>query len=223
VTTTGDALRLHRLVQAVTRHALPAEDRQRWTAAATRLVLASFPEQADDADTWPAAARMLAHGLTVMEHPTANMTDLQATVRLLNRMTDYLWGPGDYAEAKPLAEQALSMAGERLGADHPLTAQSLNNLAGVLAAQGDLDGARPLHERALAIHEARPGADHPTTANTLNNLATVLYDQGDLDGARPLYERALAVREARLGADHPETARSRRNLAAAVATLDEQR
>jgi tetratricopeptide (TPR) repeat protein len=221
ITTTGDTFRLHRLVQAVTRQSLSAEDRQRWGTAAVRLVLASFPDRAEEADTWPAAARMLPHGLAVTDHPAADMTDPQATVRLLNRITDYLWGRGDYAEAKPLAERACSTAESRLGPDHLDTAQSLNNLAEVLYAQGDLDRARRLHERALAIHETHLGPDHPTTAHSLNNLAYVLRAQGDLDRARRLHERALAIFEARLGPDHPETAWSLRDLGVVLADPDD--
>src|SRR6266508_1798318 len=53
VTMTGDALRTHRLVQAVTRHALAPVEQQQWATCAVRLLLASFPEGADDANARP--------------------------------------------------------------------------------------------------------------------------------------------------------------------------
>jgi tetratricopeptide (TPR) repeat protein len=173
VTTTGDALRLHRLVQAVTRNALDVGDQHQWTTVAVRLVAAGFPDNADDADAWPVATRLLAHAIVVTNHPALDLTDPQATVSLLHRVTDYLWGRGDYSQAKPLAEQALAICEARLGADHPTT-ESLNNLAVVLHDQGDLDRARTLHERALAIREARLGPDHPDTMRSRERLAAVL-------------------------------------------------
>jgi tetratricopeptide (TPR) repeat protein len=213
VTTTSDTLRMHRLVQAVTRHDLAPEEQKHWAVAGVRLVLAGFPERAgDDADTWPMSARLLPHALTTTSHPPAQATDPQTTVSLLNRVGDYLWGRADYHDARQLLEQAVSVAEHRLGPDDPTTAHSYHNLAHVLADQGDLDTARRLHERALAIYEARLGPDHPTTAHSLHNLAQVLRDQGDLAYARTLYERAVAIFEARLGADHPDTAGSLNQL-----------
>jgi hypothetical protein len=59
VTATGDTLCVHRLVQAVARHGLDAPEHDRWMAVAARLVLSAFPDQAEDADTWPVAATLL--------------------------------------------------------------------------------------------------------------------------------------------------------------------
>jgi tetratricopeptide (TPR) repeat protein len=210
---TDEGVSVHRLVQSVVRHALSGDQATAWAAAAVALVAAAFPDQADDADTWPVATSLLPHALTVTDAHAPEAADATATARLLHRVTDYLWGRGEYAQAKPLAERALAVCEQRLGADHPDTATSLNNLAGVLRAQGDLQGARTLRERALAIREARLGADHPDTAQTLNNLAIDLHDQGNFDAARRLHERALAIWEARLGVDHPDTATSLTNLA----------
>jgi tetratricopeptide (TPR) repeat protein len=154
----------------------------------------------------------------VTNHPQARATDPHATVSLLTRAGDYLWGRAEYDQAKLLHESAIATAEIRLGRDHPVTAKAIDSLTYVLRAQGDLDAARRLHERAL-IRKARLGPDHRDTAWSLTNLATVLHAQGDLDGARVLHERALAIYEARLGNDHLTTARSRRNLAV-VAVLE---
>jgi tetratricopeptide (TPR) repeat protein len=117
-----------------------------------------------------------------------------------------------YADAALLWRQALAVADERFGPNHPDTATSLNNLGYLLQSQGDLAGARPYYERALAIREKVLGPDHQETARSLNNLGTLLNEQGDLAGAKPYYERALAIWERVLGPDHPETAASLNNL-----------
>jgi tetratricopeptide (TPR) repeat protein len=209
----GEALSVHRLVQAVTRHQLSPEQERRWATAALRLVRAAFPNHLGDVNAWPGYARLLPHALTVIDHASGLSIDLENTTWLLREAGSYLWQRGDYHQARILSEHALALDEAHFGADHPHTAISLNNLAEVLREQGDLDAARTMHERSLAIREVRLGAEDPLTAYSLNNLAIVLEAQGDLDGARPLFERALHIREARLDADHPDTAQSLNNLA----------
>jgi tetratricopeptide (TPR) repeat protein len=211
-----DALRLHRLVQAVTRYALAQDQQRQWAAIAVHMVLAAFPDRAEDPNTWPAVIRLLAHALTITNHPAPAMIDPRATVQLLHRVTDYLWGRSEYIQARPLAERALEISEAGLGPEHRDTATSLHNLARILRAQGDFGGARTLNERALAIRSTHLGPDHPDTATSLHNLAIVLRDQGDFDGARVLHERGLAIREACLRSDHPDIAWSLNNLAAVV-------
>jgi len=136
-----------------------------------------------------------------------------AEVERLNRTVLDLCGAGKYAEAVPLARQALAIRKAALGERHPDTATSLNNLAFLLASQEDYAAAKPLLEQALAINKAVLGERHPTTATSLNNLAALLWTQGDHAAARPLYEQALALRKAVLGERHPDTAASLNNLA----------
>jgi tetratricopeptide (TPR) repeat protein len=213
VTTTGDTLQVHRLVGAVTRHALTTDEQQQWAMVALGLVLAGYPEEADNVDKWPIATRLLPHALAATAHPMVEDAAPEWVVHLLNRIGDYLWERAEFDQAERVLDQSRTTAEARLGADHPDTATSLDNLAAVLRARGDLDRARALHERALTIRETRLGANHPDTATSLNNLALVLRAQSDLDCARALYERALAFYEARIGPDHPETAWSLTGLA----------
>jgi tetratricopeptide (TPR) repeat protein len=170
----SDVLTMHRLVQLVTRQALVPDEQQQWATVAVRLVLADFPEEAgDDAVNWPKAAQLLIHALTVTSRPAAADGDPEATVTLLNRMGDYLWGQAQYDRARKLLEKAIDLAENRLGPNHLQTAQGLHNLAHVLSAQGNLDDARTLHERALAIRETQLGPNHPDTLQSMSNLASV--------------------------------------------------
>jgi tetratricopeptide (TPR) repeat protein len=217
-TLTPETVGVHRLVQAVVRHALDSDHTRVGAAAAVGLVLAGFPDQAEDFEAWPMTARLLPHALAVTDHAQALGVDPIATAGLLHQAGRYLWSRAEYTQAKALHQRALSIREAEFGPDHPDTAHSLDNLAAVLVDQGDLDDARALFERAFSIRETRLGADHPDTAHSLTNLASVLVDQGDLDGAIPLYERALSIRETRVGADHPDTAHTLHNLANALAT-----
>ena len=147
------------------------------------------------------------------DDPPADKDAARARVEQLSSRVVALWKAGKYAEAKPVAQEAVTLAEQKLGAEDPGTATSLNNLASVLQDMGDLKGAKPLYERALAIQEKVLGPEHPDTARSLNNLASVLKAMGDLKGAKPLDERALAIWERVLGPENPETANALNNLA----------
>jgi tetratricopeptide (TPR) repeat protein len=214
VTLDGDAVSLHRLVQAVTRHTLTLEQTRTWAAAAVRVVRAAFPQAPAnvDLDTWPTSARLLPHALAATDHASGVEADPAAAASLLNDAGLYLWTRAEHQQAKALLERALHIREAHLGADHPETGYSLGSLATVLRRVGDLTTARKFHERSLAIRQAHLGPDDPDIAYSLNNLGNVLRDLGDLQSARRLYERALAIRQTQLGPDHRTVATSLDNL-----------
>jgi len=209
---TGEALSVHRMVQAVARDRLPEDARRTWAGAAVRLVNDAFPFESSDVQTWPQCARLLPHALAAVGHAGALGVASEATGRLLNQAGLYLDGRAEFAEAKVAYERALAIYEQSLGSDHPNVATLVNNLGGVLRALGDLAGARAHYERALAIDEAAFGPNHPNVATDINNLGDVLQHLGDLDGARAAFERALAIDEAVFGPHHPEAAIRVNNL-----------
>lgn len=144
-----------------------------------------------------------------------------ARIAEINNDVVALYGAGRYAEAKARAAEALALAEQALGPEHPDTADSLNNLAALLQTLGDLPAARPIYERSLAIYGKTLAPNHPDTATALNNLALLLQAMGDLPAARSIYERALAIYEQALGPNHPGTARGLDNLAALLQALGE--
>ena len=84
---------------------------------------------------------------------------------------------GKYAEAEPLALQAIEVSLKKNGPDHPDTATNLNNLADLYHTQAKYDLAEPLYERALAIYEKALGPDHPNTIQFRENLAQMKADR----------------------------------------------
>ncbi len=131
----------------------------------------------------------------------------------LNNLALALLSAGDYAEAEPLLQRALTISEKTLGPEHPETAAGLNNLAGLYIGQGRYAEAEPLLQRVLAIREKALGPENPTTAGSLNNLAALYSAQGRFEQAEPLQQRALAIRERALGPEHPDTAAGLNNLA----------
>jgi tetratricopeptide (TPR) repeat protein len=216
----GDALSVHRLVQAVACDRLPEKAQRTWAEAAAGLVNSVFPSGIQtDMQTWPHCARLLPHALAAAGHAEALEVASEATARLLNQAGLYLQGRAEFAEARAASERALAIDEAVFGPDHPKVATMVNNLGLVLRDLGDLAGAREALQRALAIWEKQLGPDHPNVASALNNLGMVLQDLGDLAGAGAAFERALAIWEKQLGPDHPNVASAVNNLGSVLRDL----
>ena len=105
-----------------------------------------------------------------------------------------LYQQGRYAEAAKVAMEALKVAENTFGPDHPAVGVSLNNLAGLYEVQGKYAAAEPLYKRALAISEKALGPSHPHVATVLKNMASLYKETGRVDEAKRLEERAKAIR-----------------------------
>ena len=91
--------------------------------------------------------------------------------RELNDKVSILYQQGQYSEAVRVAREALKVAEETFGFDHPDVAKSLNNLAEACRVQGKYTEAEPLYKRSLEITEKTLGPDHPQVATVLENMA----------------------------------------------------
>ncbi len=145
--------------------------------------------------------------------PASQALAQSSAVDELNKTIIELYGAGKFAEAVPLAQQALAIYEKALGPDHPNVAAALNNLAELYRNQGRYAEAEPLYKRALAIWEKARGPDHPNVAAALNNLALLYAHQGRYAEAEPLFKRSQAIHEKARGPDHPDVAQSLNGLA----------
>jgi tetratricopeptide (TPR) repeat protein len=207
--TTTHTLTIHRLVQAVIKNDLDEQTQRQWAERAVRAVKQVFPF--DEPAPWPRSQRYLPHALVCEELIKQWDITLDEASTLLHNAGIYFRARGQYQEAAPLYQYALSIKEKMYGHDHPNTDPLLNNLALLYSDQGKYTEAEPLYLRSLAICEKILGPDHPDTAMTLNNLAILYRNQGKYAEAEPLYLRALAIREKVLGPDHPRTKEVREN------------
>ena len=132
----------------------------------------------------------------------------------LNGKAKTLFKQKRYPDALSVAEEALNVAEDTFGPDHPKVAISLNYIAELYVMKGTYAEIEPLYKRALKINEEALGEDHPDVAISLNNLAELYYNQGRYKEAEPLYRHALKILKQTLGSDHPEVAITRESMRA---------
>src|SRR5580704_16732239 len=90
---------------------------------------------------------------------------------------------GRFAEAEPLAREALTTAQRVLGPEHPLTISFLYNFAAILFEDGRLAEAEKLYREALAIQARTLGPEHPSTLITKAELSDDLFKEGQVHEA----------------------------------------
>jgi Tfp pilus assembly protein PilF len=205
-------LRVHRLVQAVTRDQLDDDQAAAWASRALDLIMAVFPEDPEDHRTWAACASAAPHVEAVAGHAASSPALAPEVATLLDRLGIYLWVSAQLTAARATLERALAINEAAYGPDHPRVAVTLGNLGNVQAELGELAAARATLQRALTIKEAAYGPDHPRVAITLTNLGIVQQELGELAAARATLQRALTIKEAAYGPDHPEVAITLTNL-----------
>ena len=129
------------------------------------------------------------------------------------RLVNVLYKHQKFAEAKPVAEEAVRLRQEALGPKHADTATSLDDLGAVLMATGDAVGAEARMREALAIRREVLAPDDPQLSTSLNNIGFTLMEKGDPQQAQTMFLESLAIDRRRLGNDHPEVAIKLVNLA----------
>jgi tetratricopeptide (TPR) repeat protein len=205
-----DTIRIHRVIQAVTRRGASREA----ATAAIRALRRQCPEEPFDDRHWPTLALIATHALVVAETATAALPeaahDLCSTLNLVAR---YEHDKLDLWASIALASSANRIAGTHLGPDHPETL--LSRLTWDSASQMAGNRSRPLvdHEAFTATCEAVFGRDHPTTLHSRNSLAYAYQIAGQVDRAVILFESTLAACEQAVGPDDMLTIISRNNLA----------
>lgn len=105
-----------------------------------------------------------------------------------------LYQQGQYSEAANVAKEALKVAKETFGSNHPNVATSMNILGLLYYSQGKYGKTEPLFKRALAIMERSLGKGHPNVATVLENIADLYMKTGREDEAKILEERAKGIR-----------------------------
>ncbi|MDZ8027733.1 MAG: tetratricopeptide repeat protein [Nostoc sp. DedQUE11] len=209
---TNKTLDIHRLVQEVLKAEMDEDNCRLWAQRTVCAVTQVFPNA--EYANWRECDRLLPHAKVAIDWISQYQFESEKAALLLNETGYYLDERGQYSEAEPLYEKALSLRQRLLGEEHPDVASSYNNLAGLYLSQGKYSEAEPLYQTALSLRQRLLGEDHFDVATSYNNLAALYYFQGRYSEAEPLYQTALSLRKRLLGEEHPHVASSYNNLAA---------
>ena len=144
------------------------------------------------------------------------------TASLLYVRGDILFAMGETHGAQESYAEALAMAEQTLGAEHPVVARYLRRVAHTESVFGDLARARTLRERALAVGEAGFAPCHPDLPAFRNDLALSIWNDGDYVAARRMYQRALEQNERCLGKGHSLTTTIVHNLGLLTADMGDR-
>ena len=208
---TTHTLTIHRLVQAVIKDEMDEETQRQWAERAVQATRQVFPF--DEPPPWPRSQRYLPHALVCEELIKEWNLTLDEAAALLNNAGYYLRNRGQYREAEPLLQYALTIGENKVWARSSRDLLPARQPGNPLRCPGQVRRGRAALPAALAIREKVLGPEHPDTAITLNNLAILYRNQGKYEEAEPLFQRALAIKEKALGPEHPATARTLNNLA----------
>ncbi len=125
-----------------------------------------------------------------------------------------LYGAGQYVEAEAAAREAIRLAEQEFGVDHPEAAIGYNDLADILWTLDRFAEAEPLLRRALTVLRAAPGSYAEMAIGMRNNLATLLDQRGEWEEAEELYQEAIELARTRIGPRSPLLAKSLSNQGA---------
>jgi tetratricopeptide (TPR) repeat protein len=216
----GDALIVHRLVQASVLRSLAPVDRDEMRRAALLMLYAAVPSEVrDEPAAWPPWERLLPHVLAITHGDDAGRIEPFLTPWLIGRAGVYLQTRGEPGEAKHLLERGLRMVEQALGPDDKALVQPLKDYGAVLLDLGAPEAARQVHERSLRIAEQAYGPESAEAGPCLDNLAIALRQLGRADEAQPLQERALKIAEQTFGPDSTQVAAALSNLASGLKEL----
>lgn len=207
----AEMLNLHRLVQVVLKESLDQPTQRQWAERTIRAINAVFPEVVFA--NWDRCELDLPHAQVCAQLIEQYHLSSPEAAHLLHSAGRYLRERGQYAQAEPLLQSALTIGEQVLGTEDPEIAAALNDLVELRWLQGKYAEAELLVQRALSIRERVLGAEHPQTTTTLNDLAATYIFQCKYTQAEPLLQRALALRERAFGTSHPDVAESLSNLA----------
>lgn len=145
-----------------------------------------------------------AHSAHLQDDPR-NLTH-RSLVTARNGLADVYLGVGQLDEASQTVESAITMARDRLDAEHPELARCLETLATLSFRQGDTDSATQALEEALSIFQNTYPNGHQAVGRVLASLASVEAADGNLDRANSLYNEAADVWGALPAGTHADTA-----------------
>ncbi|MBS0659040.1 MAG: CHAT domain-containing protein [Verrucomicrobia bacterium] len=153
--------------------------------------------------------------------PAQEAAPSTANAAALEQRAAALSDEGKFAEALPVAAQALQAREASDGPEALVTMKALLALAWLQADAGQPAAALPLFERAVATLERTRGPIDEEVATARNGLAALHHSEGRLSEARAEWLRVLAITEQKPGLESFAAVRVLGNLAALHFDVDD--
>jgi hypothetical protein len=205
-----NSIEIHRLVQAVLRDRLSAEQQAGYQQSVHELLAAANPgDPTDDPQIWSRHAELAPH---VVPAGLIESDSLDSHKVVLDQVR-YLWVIGDYKSSRQLAEHAYNDWHQRLGSDYEQTLVVGRFLGTALRSVGETEQARTLNQEIWTRSRETFGENHEHTLAVANSVGADLRWQGQWRQARELDEDNLERHRRVFGEDDPSTLNSANNLA----------
>lgn len=148
----------------------------------------------------------------LLQHP--DIADHIMSVNVINNLTSYYFGTGNYNKALELFQEALTLCSNNDEYDNPLIATLFNNIAVALSNKCQYDEALLYHQKALELRKAFYSEDHYLVGQTYNNIGDIYYKTKKLDNALKFLKKGLNIRKKQFQNNHPDVAQSYSNIGA---------
>ncbi|WP_260327753.1 tetratricopeptide repeat protein [Streptomyces sp. Ag109_O5-1] len=193
------AVRVHQLIQRVTRDTFASHQQDHLARTAADALFDVWPNTECDAALSQA---LRANTGALVRHAEDALFQEGAGLAVLFRFGSSLGHSGQPAAAIKHYEHMATMAHDRLGADDIYTLGARQELARWRGEAGDAAGAAAAFEHLLADELRVLGPDHTTTLSARAMLAEWRGEAGDAAGAAAAFEQLLADELRILGRDH---------------------
>jgi tetratricopeptide (TPR) repeat protein len=211
ITLDGNAVKVHRLIQALLRDELTAEQQAAYRHEAHLIMAAAAPENPDDALTWPRFQGLLPH---VNAEATELHLSREFAVRSLARgVIRYLYLSGDYTSALALTERFIEQWTADSGPDDENVLRAQRHLGNIQRLIGRYPEAYKVTEESLVRARVALGGDDPTTLSLRTGFGADLRANGSFAAARELDTESRVLLERNYGATDPRTLRLLSSLA----------
>jgi tetratricopeptide (TPR) repeat protein len=221
---TGIGVQLHRIVAALLRAFLGADQRTAVLGRCLHLLASATPGNPDRPADWPTWAPLAPHIQAVTVHLADNGDTLpdepESFRRLVAGCASYLYQSGQLQAAQEVATATLRRW-EGSHPDHLDTIRLATALAAALTRLGKYGTARELAASTQARARRTLGGDDPATLASATIHAGALTGLGECHLAKQLAEDTLTRARRVLGADHPDTLAAAAILLGALAGLGE--
>lgn len=201
-------IQVHRLVQALLRDELNAQESRSFRHEVHLLLAAAAPDEPDDNTAWPRYSELLGH---VTPARVAQSQEPQVR-RFVLDVVRYLYSSGDFKSARVLVESLLAQWREDSSDDDQYVLSAQRHLGIVVRELGEYQAAYDLNRVTLARMVEVLGPEHAETLLLTNSYGADIRARGEFSAALEHDKESLRQHEAVFGPDHRRTLRAMNNL-----------